>query len=480
MEPPTTPPRLFAVAIRLVMLFAATLACAEQPPEQQPTPPPNVLIIMADDCTFSDLPLYGGENVETPNIDRLATEGLTFDRAFVSMSMCTPCRSELYTGLYPMRSGASWNHARTRAGTRSIVHHLGDAGYRVGLAGKVHVKPEEVYPFEMVDGFDRNCVRNPTQPCDFDPIGRFISGESDQPFALVVALVEPHVPWAMGDSSRFDPERLKLPAHIADTPRTRENFADYLAEIAFMDQQLGDVLATLDAAGKADDTLVIFTSEQGAQFPGCKWTNWQAGIRTALVVRWPGRVDGERRTDALVQYADVLPTLVDAAGIDVDTTAFDGSTFLPVLTGEMSDHRRYAYAMHNNLPEGPPYPIRSVHDGRYHYVRNLRPGLPYIEKHVMGRPDHTAYWNTWLFDSVEDLRTRKLVQRYMTRPEEHLYDTRHDPAEMNNLAEDPQLAEIKARLADELDRWMDQQSDPGAPLDTLKALRAANRGEHEY
>ncbi|HID23205.1 MAG TPA: heparan N-sulfatase, partial [Planctomycetaceae bacterium] len=333
---------------------------------------PNFLIILADDCTFRELPVYGGENALTPNIDRLASQGLTFNRAYLAEAICQPCRAELYTGLYPVRNGCAWNHSASRPSVRSIPHYLRPLGYRVGLAGKVHVAPRKAFPFEWVGGFDRNCVRNPTRAHDLAPARQFMTRDSNEPFCLVIALVEPHVPWVMGDPSLYPPQRLKLPPYLADTPRTRQDYSRYLAEITYMDSQVGDILGVLDETGLAKDTLVLFTSEQGGQFPGCKWTNWDLGLHTALIARWPGRVPRDRRTDALVQYADVLPTLVDAAAGNPEAGQFDGRSFLPVLLGRADQHRRYTYGIHNNVPEGPPYPIRSVFDGRYRYIRNLR------------------------------------------------------------------------------------------------------------
>ncbi len=131
---------------------------------------------------------------------------------------------------------------------------------------------------------------------------------------MVLQRSRAHVPWVMGDASRYPAKKIELPPNIADTPVTREAFGRYLAEITYMDGQVGDILKALGKSGKADDTLVLFTSEQGSQFPGCKWTNWDTGVHTALVARWPGRIDNGKRTDAMVQYADVLPTLVDLAG----------------------------------------------------------------------------------------------------------------------------------------------------------------------
>jgi len=365
-----------------------------------------------------------------------------------------------------------------------MPHHLGALGYRVGLAGKVHVKPAKVFPFEKVGGFDPNCVRNPTQEHDAGPICQFMSRDKSQQFCLVVALVDPHVPWVMGDPSQYPPKKIELPPNIADTPRTREDFSRYLAEITYMDGQVGDILKTLEKNGRADDTLVIFTSEQGSQFPGCKWTNWDTGVHTALIARWPSRITAGQRTDALVQYADILPTLIDAANGDTAKASCDGTSFLPVLLGETTEHRRYAYGVHNNIPEGPAYPIRTISDGTYRYVRNLAPDEIYIEKHLMGISGdgslNNPYWATWVREAWANPHTYKLVKRYMHRPAEQLYHTAEDPYELTNLAKDPSHAEIKARLGDELDHWLTAQCDPGAAQDTQKAIQAARQGKHIY
>jgi N-sulfoglucosamine sulfohydrolase len=435
---------------------------------------PNFLIILADDATCSDLPLYGGRNVRTPRIDRLASQGMIFTHAYVSMSMCLPCRTEMYTGLYPIESGACWNHSGARAGTKSIVHYLGDLGYRVGIAGKVHVVPRDSFPFEMVDGFERDCV-SPTAKHECSGIRRFMGRHAGEPFCLVVGLVVPHVVWTVGDPSHFDQAKLQLPPYFVDTPQTRTDYARYLAEIEVLDQQVGDVLETLDETGQADRTMVIFTSEQGAQIPGCKWTNWEQGVHTGFMVRWPGRIQPGTRTDALIQYADVLPTLLDAAGGDPASMGLDGTSFLPVLFGEKTEHRQYVYSMHNNVPEGPPYPIRSVRDRHFRYLRNLTPEATYIEKHVMGVAEHNPYWATWMFATGSDPHAYAMVHRYMHRPAEELYRTSDDRFELENLAGDPQYAEVKARLAGELDRWMQKQGDPGVALDTTEAWNARRR-----
>ena len=436
-----------------------------------------MLVILADDCTYTDLPINGGENARTPNIDSLARQGLLFERAFLGMAMCSPCRSELYTGRLPLRNGCAWNHGSSRPGTKSMPQYLRPLGYRVGLAGKKHIQPQSVFPFEDVPGFDSNCVNDPTRPHDLAGVKKFMTRDPAQPFCLVIALTEPHVPWVMGDASAYPPKKLKLPPYLADTPLTRSCFANYLAEITYMDSQVGEILGLLDSESLADDTLVLFTSEQGAQFPGNKWTNWDSGLHTSLVARWPGTIAAGEKTTALVQFADVLPTLIDLAGGKPAADAFDGSSFTAVLRGQSDHHRDFAYGMHNNYPEGPPYPIRSITDGDWRYIRNLTPERFYVEKHLMGRNEHNPYWQTWLFQSTENPHALRLIERYMTRPAEELYHTADDRFEMTNLTDDPAHAAVKKRLAAALDASLAEQQDPGIPLDTKKAHRAAASGK---
>lgn len=443
---------------------------------------PNFLIIMADDCTYNDLALYGGKNAKTPNIDRLAKQGLTFNRAYLAEAMCQPCRAEMMTGQYPLHNGCAWNHSASRSSVKSMPHHLGALGYRVGLAGKVHVKPASAFPFESINGFDPNCVRNPTKDHSLNGIRSFMKRDNKQPFCLIVALVEPHVPWVMGDPSQYPPSNLKLPPTIADTPRTREDFAKYLAEITYMDGQVGEILTTLKETGGEEDTLVLFTSEQGSQFPGNKWTNWNTGIHTALLARWPKYIPAGKRTNALVQYADILPTLVDLAGGKPEIYPYDGKSFKSSLLNKTNKHRKFVYGIHNNVPEGPPYPIRSVSDGEYHYIRNLLPDEIYIEKHLMGSRGNGSlnnpYWSTWIWDSWNTPRSYRLVKRYMHRPKEQLYNVKNDPYEMKNLASDNKYHKHLTMLRAELDRWMIEQKDPGAVVDTMQAIQASRKDKH--
>lgn len=440
---------------------------------------PNILIIIGDDCTYSDLPVYGGINLKTPHIDKLASEGMVFNKAFLSMAMCAPCRAELFTGLYPMSNGVCWNHTPARQEIRGIGQYLENFGYRTGLAGKAHLSPNSVYQFEMIGGVERRAM---AETAEFNPaeIAEFIQRDDNQPFCLVVGFTMPHAPWTLGDPSKFNQENLVLPSYMADTKETRDDFSKYLAEIEELDKQTGQLMKVLDESGKSNNTLVIFTSEQGAQWPGCKWTNWNTGIHTGFIVKWPGAIVPGTRTDAMIQYCDVLPTLIEIAGGTVYAEDFNGISFLPVLKNKTDTHRDFAYFMHNNTPEGPAYSIRAVTDGMYHYIINLHSEKIYIEKHVMGQMRWHQYWPSWVFETTTSEHANNIVNRYMLRPEKELYNSMTDPDNLNNLIGNENFSAIKLKLSKALHVWMEDQNDPGKELDSWEFYNAAREGVHKH
>ncbi|HYW79328.1 MAG TPA: sulfatase, partial [Thermoguttaceae bacterium] len=249
---------------------------------EERTTRPNFLFVIADDCTFRDIGCYGGQ-AHTPNIDRLASEGMRFTRCFQAAPMCSPTRHNIYTGLYPVKSGAYPNHTFAKPGTRSVVHYLEPLGYRVALSGKRHIGTREVFPFEFLGSGN-----NP----DIGAIDTFLSEcrEKATPFCLFACSNEPHSPWNKGDASRYDPAKVKLPPYFVDTPTTRDDMSRYLAEITYYDGQVGECLDLLEKHDLAENTLVIVVSEQGSSFPFGKWTCYDTGLQSAMIVRWPGKV----------------------------------------------------------------------------------------------------------------------------------------------------------------------------------------------
>jgi uncharacterized sulfatase len=418
---------------------------------------PNILLIIADDQTWRDSGCYGHPDVKTPNIDRLAAQGMRFTHCFTATAMCAPTRQQLYTGLFPVRNGAFPNHSRVYDGTRSMVHHLGALGYRVGLCGKKHFGPRDSFPFENV---------GPKKIPDF------LRRDADEPFCLVYCSNSPHLPWKEGDASAYDPARLTLPPYLVDTPETRHALCRYYAEVTDFDREVGECMQHVADAGAERDTIFLYTSEQGAQFPHGKWTCYDVGLRTALVVRWPGKVKPGSTTDAMVQYVDVVPTLIEAAGGDparIDTgrpdaqgdAGFDGRSFLGVLLGRTDRHRSAVFGAHTTrgiIVGSDCYPVRSVRDARYKYIRNLNHETAF--HNTLIQHDKT-YWPSWVEKAKTDPHARKLVEMYQHRPAEELYDVEKDPWELENRAGDPALADVQATLRRRLDAWMDQQGDRG-------------------
>jgi N-sulfoglucosamine sulfohydrolase len=458
-----------------IALMVAGLSCLA-PRAAHAADRPNFLLMIADDMTWSDLGYEGNREVHTPNLDQLCRESLHLRGMYAPATTCSPVRHALYTGLYPVRSGAFPNHTRVYDGTKSVFTLLKDAGYRVALQNKSHVGPPASFPYEAIRGAD-----------DLTATEAFIRRDKDQPWLLAYCSNDPHGPWTRGPRDRYDPAKVTVPPYLHDNGTTRGLLAAYYAEITQFDTQVGNLLKLLDDAGQADNTLVMFVSEQGSSFPyGGKWSVYDNGIRVSTLVRWPGKVKPGTQSDALVQYVDVVPTFLAAAGLDPSTvdvgcpdahgkTGFDGRSFLDVLTGKADSFREYVFAQHTTvgiIGFQEPYPMRAVRDARYKLILNLAPENTYTIGGIhKGQPIES-----WQEDAKSDPALAARVQWLFRRPAEELYDLETDPHEMKNLADDPNCGAIKTRLRRQLDEWMTQQGDRGLETELIATSRqGANR-----
>ncbi len=411
---------------------------------------PNLVFIIADDLTFSDIGCYGGQ-AYTPNIDKLATEGMKFENCFQAAPMCSPTRHNIYTGQYPVKTGAYPNHTFAKEGTKSIVHYLRPLGYRVALSGKTHIAPREVFPFEY------SGKKNP----DMDAIDKLFAerDKEGKPFCLFACSNEPHSPWNKGDPSRYPPEAVKLPPYFADTPVVREYFSRYLAEITYYDGQVGQILKLLDKYELSDSTLVMVVSEQGNSFPFAKWTCYDMGLHSAMIVRWPGNVSAGSVSEAMVEYCDITPTFVEVAG-GQPASVLDGKSFLPVLRGETDHHKDYVFGIHTTrgiINGSKCYPIRTVRDKSYRLIWNLSPAETFTNAAI-----NSAIFKSML-EAAEagDSRARRVTRNYQHRPEWELYDVHADPQEQRNLYGRPEYQQDVERLKQKLQGWMTAQGDKG-------------------
>ena len=411
---------------------------------------PNFLIIIADDCTFRDISCYGGQ-ASTPHIDKLAHQGIKFTQCFQAAPMCSPTRHNIYTGLYPLKTGAYPNHTFAKPGTKSVVHHLKPLGYRVALSGKRHIAPKTVFPFEYLPG-----NKNPA----FKQVEEFIidSSTKQQPFCLFLCSNEPHDPWTKGDPSQYDPVKLKLPPNFVDTEVTRREYCKYLAEITYFDSQVGQALSLLDKHKLDDNTLVIVLSEQGSILPFAKWTCYDSGLQSAFIARWPGQIKAGSTSKALIEFNDILPTFIDAAGGKA-ITPIDGKSLLPILRGTETEHKKYVFGemttvgINNGSKH---YGIRSIRSKQYKYIYNFTPEVKF--QNVAMTKD---FYHSWQKKAQTDKTAKNVLNRFELRPGEELYNVIKDPFEMNNLAGRNELQAVQQNLRTELLMWMNNCGDLG-------------------
>ena len=427
---------------------------------QKNAKPPNLVFIIADDCTFRDIGCYGGQAF-TPHIDHLATEGMKFSSCFQAAPMCSPTRHNIYTGLYPVKSGAYPNHTRAFEHVKSIAHYLQPVGYRVVQTGKKHFNPPSVFPFEY---FPKSKGRDP----DMGSIDELFTQckTNNTPFCLFACSNSPHSPWTKGDASRYPPEDIKLPPYIVDTPVLRKHFSDYLAEITHFDSEVGSILNLLKKHQLEQDTLVMVVSEQGNSFPFAKWTCYDSGLQSAMVVRWPGRIQPGVVSDALVEYVDVCPTFVDLAG-EKEIDGLDGKSFLPVLMGDSKTHKEFVYGIMTTrgiINGSDAYAIRSVRNGNYKLIKNLN-----FESKFTNACSKSDYFRSMVDKANEgDSKAKRFVNAYHYRPAIEFFDIQSDPLELNNLASDPAYQLEITRLSEQLENWMSAQGDQGVVTE-LKA-----------
>jgi arylsulfatase A-like enzyme len=456
------------LAVLLVQLgLNIQTAMGSDSTETRKTARPNVVIIMADDLDSRQLSCYGGKNIKTTNIDKLAREGMKFNQMIASEAMCVPTRASLFTGLYPMRHGSFQNHKRVYDDSvKSVCHYLGDLGYKVALTGKDHsTKPASVFPFTFIKGFEPNCV-SATDDYSLEDIRSFMTNQSNSPFCLFIMSINPHMPWTMGDPSEFNADQLQLPPHWVDTKDIRTQYCKFLAEVRRLDNQVGNIMQLLKETGQEKNTIFIFLGEQGPQFPGGKWNLWDYGQKSSMIIRWPGVVKPGTASDAIVQYEDITPTLCAIAGGKAPDT-LDGKNFLPVIRGQRTKNREYAFGIHNNIPEGNAYPIRSIRDTRYKLIMNLAFENKYYNRFMMNPNNKNGYWNTWIEKAGTQPEANRLVTRITTRPPIEFYDLQKDLFELHNLADDPAYASMIATYSARLKEWMQQQHDEGASIDKV-------------
>jgi N-sulfoglucosamine sulfohydrolase len=410
---------------------------------------------------------YGDKTAITPNLDRLAEEGVRFTNAYCTTPSCSASRSVLHSGLH--------NHANGQYGHAHAFHNfaylpfvkpcsalLKEAGYKTGVVGKMHVNPIQRFRWDLdSQGADRD-VRNMA-----DRAQTFIQASSGMPWFLQIGFGDPHRD-ATGFANRdykgvkrtpFDPAKVPVPSFLPDNPPTRAEIAEYYEASNRCDQGVGMLLDILKSSGQLDNTLVIFLSDNGMPFPNAKTNLYDAGARLPLIVRAPGQRAGGAVNNAFVSWTDITPTILDFTGAKPPEYPMHGRSFLPVLGQENPSGWDRVFFSHTFHEVTMYYPVRGMRNARYKYLRNLFSDLEF--------PFASDLFESKTWQSIRaagetgTIGGRK-ASRYLHRSPEELYDIKADPDELNNLADQPQhraaleamRAEVKAFQQRTKDGWL--------------------------
>ncbi len=472
-----------------------------------PATRPNIVLIIADDLAWDDLGAFGHPTIRTPHLDRLARDGMRFDRAFVTASSCSPSRSSLITGRYPHSTDAEQLHWPLPAAQITFVEQLRAAGYWTGAAGKWHLGEAVRGRFDVVREADpagytlaANAKAGSTKMSmqqsgdiqsgctDWVPLLR--ARPRDKPFFAWLAALDPHRDYEEKISDApTRPENVIVPRHLPDTPAVRAEFAAYYDEIERLDRFVGGVLGELEAQGVAGETLVVFLSDNGRAFPRDKTTVFDGGIKTPLIMRWPGRIAPGQMCPQLISTVDLAPGFLAAAGLPPAPT-IQGVSFLPLLTQPARPIRPEIYAEQNWHD----YENRSraVRTADFKLIVHEYPDLPLTPGADALRS--VTYGEMVRLKTAGQLPAEAQQCFIAPRARVEFYDLRQDPGEMRNVAAQPAYAAAVADLTARLANWKKITADvvparrtpdefdreTGAPLPSRKRPRPSkaemNRG----
>jgi N-sulfoglucosamine sulfohydrolase len=438
---------------------------------------PNIVLIVSDDHGLEALGCYGNKVIKTPNLDQLAAEGVRFTNAFCTTASCSASRSVILTGMYNHANGQyghqhSYHHFISFPNIKSLPVQLTEAGYRTARIGKYHVAPDEVYKFDVAL---RGNSRSPVEMAD--NCRDFISGDDDKPFFLYFCMSDPHrgggkaeelptKPDRFGNrvtggypgvkEVEYGPEEVVVPPFLPDSPECRAELAQYYQAVSRVDQGVGRLLGVLREAGKYDNTVVIYISDNGVAFPGAKTTLYEPGMKLPCIVRSPLQRRKGITCNALINYADLAPTIMDFAEALNKKNEFQGRSFKSVLERQKPWGWDVTYASHTFHEITMYYPMRVVRERRYKLIWNIAHGLDY--------PFASDLWasSTWqaTIERGEKYYGKRTVEAYIHRPEFELYDLENDPHEVENLADNPKHKGTLSRLQSKLKAFQKQTNDP--------------------
>lgn len=452
-------------------------------------PAKNILLMIADDLGRDQLGCYGCEAIQTSNLDSFAASGVMFDMAFTSTASCSGSRTVIYTGLHTHENGSyglvgEKNFFRTADNVETAPALFNSLDYKTGIIGKVHVGPPSVYPWQLREEHESRDVAKVA-----DHAHKFFeeAGKENKPFFLTIGYADPHRLLATRggfgnvegnyDSRlldhRYSPDEVEIPSFLNDLPEVRQELAEYYRSIQRLDQGVGMVLRSLEKLGLADDTLVLFLSDNGPPFINSKTTLYDAGVRLPFLLRVPGRTEKNILNPNLISYIDILPTLLDWAGQPHRNFSKDaagprrGRSILPIInsTDTVPGWDR-VFGSHTFHEITNYWPTRYMRTRRYKYHRNVcwKLDFPfamdlYASLSFEGMRNSDTGMNARSKGTKEVMVGHRSLKDYIRRPPEELYDLDADPSEIRNLAQNFASRQTLLSMRKELERWQEETGD---------------------
>ena len=436
--------------------------------------PPNILLIVSED-NGQELGCYGEPFVQTPILDQLASEGVLFKNAYVAQAGCSQSRASFLTGLYPHQNGqiglATWKFRMYDENTPNIVRSLKETGYRTGIIGKLHVNPASAFPFDFKaipsSNFSRKGQDNYAKEAK-----RFMTA-GEEPFFLSVNYPDAHRPFiTQVDGLPEEPltgDDVKALAYFGiDNVELSQQTADYYNCMSRLDSLIGNLLTTLQESGKADNTIIAYIGDHGADMLRGKRTSYEGGTRVPFIMKWPEQAKTNLVSTELVSLIDLAPTLLEASDA-VPIPNLPGRSLLPLLKGNSKEWRQYLFTEFHIHSAHNYYPQRTVQDEQFKLIVNLMPGVK--------NPGY-QFTNNRFFENLKDTilsagEPIKSAYLNMERPVRYeLYDLKDDPYEFSNLAADPAHSNNLARLQKILQNWREETNDPMLNHNNVLRLKA--------
>lgn len=468
---------IFSVKISLVLCSCVLLFnCSNSKEKVQvaKSNAPNVILFVSDDHGTDALGCYGNPVIKTPNLDKLASEGVLFTDAYCTSASCAASRSVILSGKFGHATGAyghvhDYHHFSTYDTIKSLPVLLEKAGYETARIGKYHVAPESVYHFNKVLEADpRNTVEMADKCKDVL--------NSNAPFFLYFCTDDPHrghpftpeewdIPNSFGNKAEgykdvnqvvYNPEDVLVPDFLPDNKQSREEIAQYYQSVSRIDQGFGRLMEHLKDAGKLDNTIVFYISDNGMAFPGAKTTVYEPGIKLPCIIKDPTKDKKGIVNHAKISWADLTPTILEMANVPYKPKAFHGKSFNSILDKETPDGWNSVYASHTFHEITMYYPMRVVIDENYKLIWNVAYGLEYPFASDLWA---ASTWQSIYRNKIEDFGQRK-VKDYLFRAEFELFDLDKDPGETINLALQPQHAALLESMKEKMKAFQKRTDDP--------------------